>query len=683
MEGSLSHRATGRQTTRQSQPELPLDEEIHEHALHCTLKYCVHIRAAALHVATVARFQTFPRCFAFLFLLVVSITTTAIRAAEPETRPDSIAALQREIESILGRAASRTPGVAVTVVRREGPEWIAGLGMADIAAQKKVTADTFFRIGSTSKTLVALSVLKLEQEGRLRLDDTLKSRAPDLEFFNPWEETDPVRIVHLLEHTAGWDDIALKELAFNPAEEASLREGLSLRPATRTSRWRPGTRFSYSNLGPAAAAYAIEKITGQRFEDHVKETWFRPLDMKTASYFGTPEVRQQITQLHGSDGRTTYPYWKISVRPAGAINASARDMAGYIQFFLNRGAYGGAQLLPSSVIERMEHPTTTYAARDGLSAGYGLHLMMSVHDGRAWFGHNGGVMGGLTDFAYLRELGVGYCVMINSGNGRVLADIGRVVRRYLTRSMTPPPLPPPFILPSQVAKAYDGWYEPITPRQELGHFALRLVGMKKVTVGESGFTLQGLGKRKVFVATGPHTFRHANEAVATAALISDRSEGTLIEVGTATFRRLPPGVAPLQMASVVTILILAQSTLVFALVWVPRRFWGGLRTATHLRTRTLPLLSTLAGLALLVAIAATIPDPIERLGHPTVWSVSIFALSIAFPVLSFWSLFAAWRARHVPMPRLVWWHSFAAALALSTASAYLAYWGLAGWRSWV
>jgi CubicO group peptidase (beta-lactamase class C family) len=71
----------------------------------------------------------------------------------------------------------------------------------------------------------------------------------------------------------------------------------------------------------------VEKITGQRFEDYVKENLFRPLHMDTADYFLTPAVEQKLTRLYHPDGKTPYGYWHILVRPSGAINASAREMA--------------------------------------------------------------------------------------------------------------------------------------------------------------------------------------------------------------------------------------------------------------------------------------------------------------------------------------------------------------------
>jgi hypothetical protein len=151
--------------------------------------------------------------------------------------------------------------------------------------RKAATADTLFRIGSTSKAFVSLSVLKLVEEGKMTLDDTVKKWAPEVEFTNRWESTDPVRIIHLLEHTSGFDDIALREYAHNDPTPVSLKDALAFNPKTRTSRWRPGTRMSYCNSGPAVAAYVVQKVSGQIFEDYVRENFFKPLHNDLGFFF--------------------------------------------------------------------------------------------------------------------------------------------------------------------------------------------------------------------------------------------------------------------------------------------------------------------------------------------------------------------------------------------------------------
>jgi len=173
----------------------------------------------------------------------------------------SIPELKQQLEKIL--ADSHTPGVSVAIVHRDGPEWVAGLGKSDVATNHATTDETLFRIGSTSKAFASLSILKLVNEGKLSLQDPVHTLVPEIWFENQWEATDPVRVVDLLEHTTGWDDMHLPEYA-KDAKGMTLRQGLDFYRHSRISRWRPGTRMSYCNSGPPVAAYIVEKLTGQR-----------------------------------------------------------------------------------------------------------------------------------------------------------------------------------------------------------------------------------------------------------------------------------------------------------------------------------------------------------------------------------------------------------------------------------
>src|SRR5690606_37525803 len=122
-------------------------------------------------------------------------------AAEAAPAPSTLPELLTAIEKLM--TATRTPGVALALVDREGLIYAGALGLADVADDTPATADTLFRIGSISKGFVALAALQLQAEGRLDLNATLASVAPEIEFTNAWEASAPVRLVHLLEHTAG------------------------------------------------------------------------------------------------------------------------------------------------------------------------------------------------------------------------------------------------------------------------------------------------------------------------------------------------------------------------------------------------------------------------------------------------------------------------------------------------
>jgi len=200
------------------------------------------------------------RCALALFLLSVSLNAADL--PQPPV-PKTTAELEQALRKVL--VETKTPGVGVSIVARDQVLWTAGIGKADVAKGIDVTPDTLFRIGSVSKSFVSLSILKLEEQGKLHLTDTAHSLAPEIAFNNPWESTDPVRIVNLLEHTSGFDDLHFSEYANNDPTPLTLRAGLDFHPHSRISRWRPGTCFSYCNFRTAHRRVYCGKDHGPAF----------------------------------------------------------------------------------------------------------------------------------------------------------------------------------------------------------------------------------------------------------------------------------------------------------------------------------------------------------------------------------------------------------------------------------
>ncbi len=170
--------------------------------------------------------------------------------------PIQFDSLNIKIDSIAKK--HRLIGAQVLVFTRDSVLFKRNVGVMNLESKQPVSDQTMFRLGSITKSVVAVSALQLIEQGKLSLNDKLKELAPEIKYENQWEETEPVRIVHLLEHTTGWDDWALKEYAFN-SDSITLQQGIDLYPESRKSRWRPGAFFAYCNSGPPVVARIIEK----------------------------------------------------------------------------------------------------------------------------------------------------------------------------------------------------------------------------------------------------------------------------------------------------------------------------------------------------------------------------------------------------------------------------------------
>ena len=619
-----------------------------------------------------------------LFCLLATVCFAQDKKEDAPKPAQSIAELQQQLEKIL--VDTHTPGVSVAIVHRDGPEWMAGLGKSDVAANRDTTSDTQFRIGSTSKAFASLSILKLSNEGKLSLDDSVHKLVPEVWFENPWEATDPVRVVDLLEHTTGWDDMHLREYAKDdPA--LSLRDALDYDHHSRISRWRPGTRMAYCNSGPAVAAYIVEKITGEKFEDYVSKNFFDPIGMKTATYFHP--TTGMLTNLYHADGKTTYPYWNVEYRPAGSINASAKDMAAYVQFYLNRGTVNGVEVIPAASIDRMEMPTRTWAAQQGLKAGYGLSNYWSINEGFVYHGHDGGVAGGLTEMAYIPENDVGYFYSINAANGGSFGKIGEAIRAYLTRNL-PKPVPPPVAPLATNAASYAGWYQPDSTRSELTHFLERLLGIVRVQFTDGELLVSNIGERNiVFVPVTDTQFRSNRKKgppspIATVELLAPNAEGQFIQLGAGeeTIKRIPAWFA------ISEIILTCWFVLAVVLILLYAPFWilGGLRKERRRPAergmRLWPLIAVLSLIAVVIIFNAASDDLIPRMGNLTVWSASFFLATVIYALATLAGAVSLWRAPKEGVRTGVRRFSMVVIVALLVAAAYFAYWGIIGLRTW-
>src|SRR5580692_6296430 len=147
--------------------------------------------------------------FGLIAVLLVP-TPGAAQQKNEQVHPKTLEELQKAMKEVLDK--EHVPGAGVALVANGEVLWCGGIGEADVAAKRAVECDTEFRVGSISKTFVALALLKLQEEGKINLYARLQDVAPEVPVNNRWESTNPVRVVNLLEHTAGFDDMEFCEV---------------------------------------------------------------------------------------------------------------------------------------------------------------------------------------------------------------------------------------------------------------------------------------------------------------------------------------------------------------------------------------------------------------------------------------------------------------------------------------
>ncbi len=612
-------------------------------------------------------------------LLTIAFMACATGAAAADTPPGNIPELQQRIEKILEN--TKTPAIGIALVNRDGPYWVAGLGHADVKTDRHADADTLFRIGSISKMFAALAVLKLAEEGKLSLDDKVRDRAPEIAFENPWEDTHPVRIAHLLEHTTGWEDLHLAEFALAAPDSMTIKQGLDFHPHSRVSRWMPGTRHAYCNSGAAVAAYIVEKITGQRFEDYVAATFFAPLGMNSTSYFKTPEYDNRGATLYLAN--RPQEYWGLIHRPAGSINSSARDMAQLVHLFLLRGSAPNARILSEQSIDRMERPETTLGAAAGTLGGYGLANYVSGYRNFniAFHGHNGGVMGGLSELFYVKERGEGYVLMINNGDGAALNQLSDLVRSFLLRDVHPTDparstLPEPF-------RQLDGYYLPINPRQENMLFLGDMVGAFRISHDDNFL------HRSPLMGPWVSSDRMASSQVLidpwhglpSIAIVDDPLAGATVQVGSDLLKRVPAWQVFGRFVVFGLLVVMPLISFVALLVWCYRRYAKKTSQDRRLWLRLTPFLASCVLLALLITLAVA-GIFLQQVGTVAPLSISILLLSLVYPALVLFGAVQLFRPQNTARLNLPYWFAAAFVLVHLLTAGYLGVYGVLGMRTW-
>ena len=233
-------------------------------------------------------------------------------------------------------ADSHIPGLAYGIVADGRLAYVQTFGSRTQNPADIVTPDTLFRIASMSKAFTALAILKLRDEGRLRLDDLAERHVPELRGWRyPTADSPRIRVRDLLSHVSGfvtddpWGD---RQQVLSEAEwTRMLAQGP---PFTRA----PGTAFEYSNYGYALLGRIISNVSGRPYQAYIRDEIMRPLGMESTGYdiAASPAERRATGWRWENDAYAREPDMRDGAFGAmGGVETSARDYARWVAFLLS------------------------------------------------------------------------------------------------------------------------------------------------------------------------------------------------------------------------------------------------------------------------------------------------------------------------------------------------------------
>ncbi|MBI2380347.1 MAG: beta-lactamase family protein [Gammaproteobacteria bacterium] len=321
-------------------------------------------------------------------------------------------------------ALTKVPALALVVVAGGKPVYTKTLGVRSRAKPEPIDEHTLFRIASVSKTFAGVLAGQQLNEGRLRLSDPVSKYIPG--FRLKYDRAGQLNLEHVLSHTAG-----LPHHAYDDLLEAGQPYGVLLqRVQTLGAACRIGTCFSYQNILYSTIGNAMEKATGQNYEQLIQNRLFTPLGMRDSGvtlkhfYASTNAALPHIRSARGYWPKPVdQPYFET--QPASGVSTSIHDLGQYLAAAMGHRP----DVIAPAVMKELTRPRIA-TPKEGLSSKwrrtrvknpkYGLGWRVFQYDGRhPMIFHAGGQFGVSSVIGYLPGKDVGMAMLWNASEGRV------------------------------------------------------------------------------------------------------------------------------------------------------------------------------------------------------------------------------------------------------------------------
>jgi D-alanyl-D-alanine carboxypeptidase len=331
-----------------------------------------------------------------LFVACAALSAQVVDTIDPamKARVDAIAAGVMEQRGV--------PSASVAVVQGGKLVYTHAYGRAHIDPEKAATPEMRYSIGSISKQFTAAAILILQEQGKLKLDDSVGKYVPGL------TRGDEVTIRQILSHTAGYQDYWPEDYLMKPMEQPTTAEDIINQWAKKPLDFEPGTQWQYSNTNYVIAGLIVEKVSGQKLMEFLGEHIFHPLGMR--SVWNTDEAKLTQTDATAYIRNAFGP-----LRPAPKEGRGWMFAAGELAMTAHDLALWDESLIAQKLLhpESYREMFTEVKLKDGKGTHYGLGVFVGDRDGHRDISHSGEVTGFVSDNEVLIDDGVAVAVLTN------------------------------------------------------------------------------------------------------------------------------------------------------------------------------------------------------------------------------------------------------------------------------
>jgi CubicO group peptidase (beta-lactamase class C family)/predicted ester cyclase/esterase/lipase len=348
---------------------------------------------------------------------------------ETTTMPTSTldAVLVTEVEAMIEQTMEENalPGFAIGVVKDGKVAYLKGFGVTDVESQAPVTPNSLFELGSISKQFTAAAIMQLVEQGKIGLDDPLIKHLPSFQIKD--ERYKEITIRQMLSHMSGMtaleiDSLLDYALGLTPEYDTASYERMVQNLSDMELLSNPGEGpFSYSDIAFNVLGAVVAVVSGENFEDYVRDHIFLPLEMSDSTFELRAVNPGLLVRPHmkSTEGKVikpdVFPYMRSNA-PSSHPYISAADMTHWMLANLNHGALNGVQILQPETHQEMwtvQVPETGFAETLPAWASYGVGWFMGNLNGEPVVGHAGVDLGYIAYELLFPEQNIGVIVMAN------------------------------------------------------------------------------------------------------------------------------------------------------------------------------------------------------------------------------------------------------------------------------
>jgi CubicO group peptidase (beta-lactamase class C family) len=330
----------------------------------------------------------------YLLLSFLLLFQSSVLWAQKEINGSKSTAFNKTVSKAVDKLMAQynkpnSPGIAVSVIKDDAIVYEKGLGLANLEYDIPITNSSVFCVGSVAKQFTAFSILLLEQEGKLSLDDDIKKHLPEMADFGH-----KITLRHLANHTSGIrDNTDLANLVgTSEIDLISPAQVVKLITSQKGLNFIPGAEFEYSNSGYILLAEIVKRVSGQSYAQFTAERIFKPLKMSHTQFVDNPEIilKNRAYSYYKPDSIYYKSLLNHSFVGSTGLNTTAEDLSLWAMNFekqtignaaifnkmKERGKLNNGEILPYALGQELkEYKGLNVIFHGGGDAGYRAYLL--------------------------------------------------------------------------------------------------------------------------------------------------------------------------------------------------------------------------------------------------------------------------------------------------------------------